>query len=186
MDPMGLRGLAWTAAVIGGVIAYDFTREGADVYKVPVAQAHQLLQSAGLPDYVLGLGEAKQFDVDSRDPRKIVWIVKEDGEEAIRFAALLSPVDVGSTKVRVEVSGPTSGHFGDVQRRLSEYHTIRHLYVIAMKERVAATLEGREFSVVTLIPATTIATLSAVFGLAASNVLKTAATQDVARSDRGR
>jgi hypothetical protein len=186
MDPMGLRGLAWTAAVIGGVIAYDFTREGADVYKVPVAQAHQLLQSAGLPDYVLGLGEAKQFDVDSRDPRKIVWIVKEDGEEAIRFAALLSPVDAGSTKVRVEVSGPTSGHFGDVQRRLSEYRTIRHLYVIAMKERVAATLEGREFSVIPIIPATTIATLSAVFGMAASNVLKPAATQDVARSDRGR
>jgi hypothetical protein len=64
----------------------------------------------------------------------------------MRFTALLSPVDAGSTKVRVEVSGPTSGAFSDVQRRLSEYRTIRHLYVMAMKERVAATLEGREFS----------------------------------------
>ena len=186
MDPMGFRGLALTAAVIGGVIAYDFMREGADVYKVPVAQAHQLLQSAGLPDYVLGLGEAKKFDVDSRDPRKIVWIVKDGGKEAMRFAALLSPVDAGSTEVRVEVSGPTSGPFGDVQRRLSEYRTIRHLYVMAMKERVAATLEGREFSFVTLIPATTVATLSAVVRLAASNDQKTAAMQDAARSDRER
>lgn len=180
------RGLALGIAVIGGVIAYDFARERAAVYKVPVAQAHQLLESAGLPDYVLGLGEQKKFDVDSRDPRKIVWIVKDGGQEAMRFAALLSPVDAGSTEVRVEVSGPTSGPFGDVQRRLSEYRTIRHLYVLAMKERVAATLEGREFSFVTLIPATTIATLSLVFGLAASNVLKTAATQDAARSDHGR
>jgi len=186
MDPMGIfMRLALAPAVIGGVIAYDFTREGADVYKVPVARAHELLKSAPLPDHVLG-SEPKEFDVDSRDPRKIVWIVKDGGKEAMRFAALLSPVDAGSTEVRVEVSGPTSGPFGDVQRRLSEYRTIRHLYVMAMKERVAATLEGREFSFVTLIPATTIATLSAVARLAASNDPKTAAMQDAARSDRQR
>jgi len=143
-----------------------FMREGAEVYKVPVAQAHELLKSAGLPDYILG--EPKKFDVDSRDSRKIVWIVKDDGEEAMRFTALLSPVDAGSTKVRVEVSGPTSGAFGDVQRRLSEYPTIRHLYVMGMKERVAATLEDREFSIVMLIPASTVATLTRVVALAAS------------------
>jgi hypothetical protein len=177
------RGPALGIVVIGGVIAYEFIREGADVYKVPVAQAHELLKWEGLPDI---FGEPKKFDVDSRDPRKIVWIVKDDGEEAIRLTALLSPVDAGSTKVRVEVSGPTSGAFGDVQRRLSEYRTIRHLYVIGMKERVAATLEGREFSFVTLIPAATVATLSRVVGLAASNVQKTFAMQDAARSDRER
>jgi hypothetical protein len=160
--------LGLTAAVMGGLIAFEFMREGAAVYKVPVAQAHNLLQSAGLPDRVFG-DESKGLDVDSRDPRKIVWIVKDDGHEAMRFAALLSPVDAGSTAVRIEVSGPTSGPFGDVQRRLSEYRTIRHLYVMAMKERIAATLEGREFSVVPWIPAATIATLSAVLGLAVSN-----------------
>ena len=190
MDPMdilkraALR-LGLTAAVIGGLIACEFMRDGAAVYKVPVAQAHNLLKSAGLPDHVFG-SEPKGLDVDSRDPRKIVWIVKDDGREAMRFAALLSPVDAGSTEVRIEISGPTSGPFGDMQRRLSEYRAIRHLYLMAMKERVAATLEGREFSIVTVIPATTIATLSAVFGLAASNVLKTAATQDAARSERER
>jgi hypothetical protein len=167
MDPFGyFKGLALTAALIGGVIAYDFWRERAEVYNVPVARARELLKSAPLPDYVLG-SEPKQFDVDSRDPGKIVWIVKDDGREAMRFAALLSPVDPASTKVRIEISGPSSGPFGDVQRRLSEYRTIRHLYVIAMKERVAATLEGREFSLVAVIPATTLATLSAVLGLAA-------------------
>jgi hypothetical protein len=186
MDPMGyFRGLAFTVVVIGGAIAYDFMREGAAVYKVPVARAHELLKLAPLPDYVLG-SEPKTFDVDSRDPRKIVWIVKDGGREAIRFAALLSPVDAGSTEVRVEISGPTSGPFGDVQRRLSEYRTIRHLYVMAMKERVAATLEGREFSLVAVIPATTIATLSRVVGLAASNDRKTVAMEDAARADRER
>jgi len=186
MDPMGyLIRLALAPAVIGGAIAYDFMREGAAVYKVPVARAHELLKSAPLPDYVFG-SEPKTLDVDSRDPRKIVWIVKDGGREAMRFAALLSPVDAGSTEARVEISGPTSGPFGDVQRRLSEYRTIRHLYVMAMKERVAATLEGREFSFVTLIPATTVATLSAVVRLAASNDQKTAAMQDAARSDRER
>jgi hypothetical protein len=176
MESMGyfIR-LALGPAIIGSVIAYDFWREGADVYKVPVGQAHELLKSAGLPDYVLG--GPKQFDVVSSDPRKIVWIVKDGGNEAMRFAALLSPVDAGSTEVRIEISGPTSGAFGDMQRRLSEYRTIRHLYVIAMKERVAATLEGREFSFVTLIPATTVAVVSGVLGLAASNVLDSTASR---------
>jgi len=177
--------LGLTAAVMGGLIAFEFMREGAAVYKVPVAQAHNLLQSAGLPDRVFG-DEPKGLDVDSRDPRKVVWIVKDDGHDAMRFAALLSPVDAGSTAVRIEVSGPTSGPFGDVQRRLSEYRTIRHLYVMAMKERIAATLEGREFSVVPWIPAATIGTLSAVLGLAVSNDRKTAAMQDAARSERVR
>jgi len=164
-----LKRLALFVAIIGGVIVFDFMREGAEVFKLPVDRAHDLLTSAALPDYVLG-DEPKEFDVDSRDPRKIVWIVKDGGKEAMRFAALLSPVGADSTEVSVEVSGPTSGAFGDVQRRLSEYPTIHHLYVMAMQERVAATLEGREFSVVTVIPAATIATLSRVVGMAASNV----------------
>jgi hypothetical protein len=190
MDPISILKraalrLGLTVAVIAGLIVIEFMRDGAAVYKVPVARAHDLLKSAGLPDHVFG-SEPKGLDVDSRDPRKIVWIVKDGGKEAMRFAALLSPVDAGSTEVRVEVSGPTSGPFGDVQRRLSEHRTIRHLYVMAMKERVAATLEGRQFSFVTLIPATTVATLSAVVGLAASNDQKTAAMQDAARSDRER
>ena len=170
MDPMRpLKRVALFVAIIGGVIAFDFMREGAEDFDVPVGQAHDLLKSAPLPDYVLG-DEPKTFDVDSRDPRKIVWIVKDGGKEAMRFAALLSPVDAGSTEVSVEVSGPTSGPFGDVQRRLSELFTIRHLYVMAMQERVAATLEGRDFRVVGLIPAATIATLSAVVRAAVSNV----------------
>jgi hypothetical protein len=186
MDPMGyFRGLILTVVLIGGAIAWDFMREGAEVYKMPVLQAHRILETAGLPDGVLG-SEPKTFDLDSRDPRRIVWIVKDSGKEAMRFAALLSPVDAGSTEVRVEVSGPTSGPFGDVQRRLSEYRSIRHLYVMAMKEKVAATLEGREFSFVTVIPAATVATLSAVLRLAASNDPKTVAMQDAARFDRER
>ena len=193
MDPISILKraalrLGLTVAVIAGLIVIEFMRDGAAVYKVPVARAHDLLKSAGLPDHVFG-SEPKTFDMDSRDPRKIVWIVKDGGNEAMRFAALLSPVNAGSTEVRIEVSGPTSGPFGDMQRRLSEYRAIRHLYLMAMKERVAATLEGREFSIVPVIPATTIATLSAVFGLAASNVLKTAATQatqDAARLERER
>ena len=166
MDPLRyLKRLALIVAVIGGLIVFDFMREGAEVFNLPLDQAHELLKSAALPDYVFG-DEPKDLEVDSGDPRKIVWIVKDGGKEAMRFAALLSPVNADSTQVSVEVSGPTSGPFGDMQRRLSQYPTIRHLYVMAMKERVAATLQGREFRFVGLIPAATVATLSAVVGLA--------------------
>jgi hypothetical protein len=186
MNPMGyFRGLIFTAVLIAGAIASEFAREGAEVYKMPMLQAHRILATAGLPDGVLG-SEPKTFDLDSHDPRKIVWIVKDGGKEAMRFAALLSPVDAGSTEVRVEVSGPTAGPFGDVQRRLSEYRSIRHLYVMAMKENVAATFDGRKFSFATVIPAATIATLSAVLRLAASNDPKTAAMQEAASYERER
>jgi len=177
--------LVLPAAVIGCLIVYEFTRERAAVYNMPVAQAHSLLRSAGLPDYVLG-SEPKKFDLDSRDPGKIVWIVKDRGSEAMRFAALLSPISADSTEVRIEVSGPTSGAFGDMQRRLSEYRSIRHLYLMGMKERVAATLEGREFSIFPCIHATVIATLSAVFRLAVSHDPKAAANEEDARLERER
>ncbi|HEY1339239.1 MAG TPA: hypothetical protein VGF59_17120, partial [Bryobacteraceae bacterium] len=113
MDPLRpFKRLALFVAIIGAVVVFDFMREGAEDFNLPLAQAHDLLKSAPLPDYVLG-DEPKTFDVDARDPRKIVWIVKDGGQEAMRFAALLSPLDVGSTEVSVEVSGPTSGAFGD-------------------------------------------------------------------------
>src|ERR1043165_6386889 len=57
------------AAVIGCLIVYEFTRERAAVYNIPVAQVHGILRSAGLPDYVLG-SEPKKFGVDPRDPGK--------------------------------------------------------------------------------------------------------------------
>ena len=181
-----LKRLVWPTAVICGLIVFDLWREGAAVYKVPVDRTHELLESAGLPDYVFGLGTPKQFDMDARDPRKIVWIVKDGGREAMRFAALLSPVDADSTKVGVEISGPTSGAFGDMQRRLSENRAIRHLYVMAMKERIAATLEGREFSMLGLIPATVFATLTTVVKMALSHDPKAAETEEAARMDRER
>ncbi len=193
MDAMGFvermamsyfKRLVLPLVVIGCVIAYDFTREGAVVYKMPVARAHDLLESAGLPDYILG--DEKEFEVDSHDPRKIVWIVKDGGSEALRFAALLSPVDAGSTEVRVEVSGPTSGPFRDMQRRLAENRIMRHLYVMGMKERVAATLEGRKFSIIPVIPAASVATLTAMVGMAVSNGLKPDAPKDAATRERER
>jgi hypothetical protein len=184
MNPMGwFTRLALTVALIGGAILFELMREGADSYNMPVAKARELLKSAELPDYVLG-SEPKTFDVDTRDPGKIVWIVKDGGREAMRFTALLSPVDAASTKVRVEVTGPTSGPFGDVQRRLRDYRTIRHLCVMAMKERVAATLERRDFNFSAVMPATALATMSALFGLAASNALEKTGIREAAVSER--
>ncbi len=73
-----------------------------------------------------------------------------------------------------------------MQRRLAENRTIRHLYVIGMKERVAATLEDRKFSIVTLIPAAAVATLVGVVELAVSNGLKPDAPKDAATAARER
>ena len=111
--------------------------------------------------------------------------MKDSGSEVIRFTASLAAVDAASTKIRVEVSGPTAGPFGDVQSRLRSYPFVRHLYVMAMKERVAAAMEGRtKFDLTTVMPATALATVSAIFGMAVSNALKPATTQEAARTER--
>ncbi len=176
-----LTRLAVTAALLGGAIIFELMREGAETYNTPLAKARELIKTADLPDYVLG-SEPKLFDLDTHDPGKIAWIVKDGGKEVIRFTASLSPVDAASTKIRVEVSGPTAGPFGDVERRLREHRFVRHLYVMAMKERVAAAMEGRsKFDLTTVMPATALATVSAVFGMAASNALQKAGVREAAR-----
>jgi len=182
MDPMGwLTRLALAAVLLGGAVIFEFMREGAETFNMPLAKAREQLKSADLPDYVLG-SEPKKFDLDTHDPAKIVWIVKQRDSEVIRFTATLWAVDAASTKIRVEVGGPTSGPFGDVQSRLRSYQFIRHLYVMAMKERVAAAMEGRtKFDLTTVMPATALATVSAIFGMAVSNALKPNSVQEAAR-----
>ena len=153
---------------LGLYILFDFTwGESAVTYKQPIAAVRAKLATAEAPPLVLGSMGNKQFKLGQSDSQSVVWIVEDGGKEALRFTARLTPVRADATEVKIDVSGPTSGAFGDVQRRLSEYRTVRHMYVMAMKEQVAATLGDRMYNWAVVAPTVAFATMANLSGLSA-------------------
>jgi hypothetical protein len=150
-------GLLLLVAVWLGQSAWN--RYAGQVFDVPVREAHQILEQTGLPPEVLG-SEEHDFEVQANDPARIVWIVKEDGKEAMRFIADLSAAGEQSTQVSVDVAGPASGPMSYVASRLAENRTIKNLYVTAMEEQVAAALNHREFHLTAVYPAMMVAMLA--------------------------
>jgi hypothetical protein len=147
-----LLALALLVVAVGSFVQWAWTRYAGQVFDVPVSEAHRILQKTGLPPQVLGSRE-HQFEVQAEDPARIVWIVKENGNDAMRFVADLSSAGEKSTRVHVDVAGPASGPMSHVAARLTERRTIKNLYRTAMEEQVAAALQQREFSITAVIPA---------------------------------
>ena len=147
-----LTAFALLLVAVAGFVQWAWTRYAGQVFDVPVSEAHRILQKTGLPPQVLGSQEHK-FEVRAEDPARIVWIVKMDGKDAMRFIADLSSAGEKWTRVHVDVAGPASGPMSHVAARLTERHTIKNLYVMAMEEQVAAALQQREFSITAVIPA---------------------------------
>jgi hypothetical protein len=150
-------GLLLVAVVCFGQSAWK--RYAGQVFDVPLGEAHRILEQTGLPPEVLG-SEDHDFEVQAEDPARIVWIVKMDGKEAMRFIADLSAAGEKSTRVYVDVAGPASGPMSYVASRLSENFTIKNLYVTAMEEQVAAALSHREFHLTAVYPAMMVAFLA--------------------------
>lgn len=150
------------AVALGGSFgAWEWPWVSGRVYDVPIAEAHRALEKTGLPPMILG-AEPHDFDVEGRDPSKIVWVVKERGGEVLDFVADLSAVGENSTRVRTDVAGPTAGPFGNVAQRLADHKAVKRLYNEALEEHVAATLEHRAFRFVAIYPAMMAAAVAAI------------------------
>ena len=135
--------MRWVAAVAAAMLALAGCGKGT-VYPKPIEEVRTTLAAAHLPPLVFGT-VPPQLEMDTSDPTKVVWIVNKDGGEVLRFTAALTPEDAQSTRVAVDVSGPTAGAHGNVQKRLDENKAIKRLYLEAMEERVDSQLEGRPF-----------------------------------------
>jgi hypothetical protein len=131
------------------------TRDG--VYAVPIGEARQVLAKTGLPPLVFG-SEEPDFAVETEGPSRIVWILRQDGAEIMRFTAALSPEGDASTRVSLDLVGATQGRFGGTGERLRQNEAIRHLYLVAMEERIASALERRPYNEAAIVPATVAAT----------------------------
>jgi hypothetical protein len=139
------------AAAACGVLT-GCTREQGRVYQKSPVEAHRILAGTGIPPDVFGTEEPK-FSTDSADPTKVIWIVRSDGVEILRFAAIIAPASNAAARVRVTVEAPTKGPLGDIAKRLDANPTIKNMYLTAMEERVASALEGRPFQLAAVYPA---------------------------------
>lgn len=148
---IGLLGLAPVAMIAGRAQTQD------GVYAVPIGEARQVLAKTGLPPLVFG-SEEPDFTVQADGPSRIVWILRQDGAEIMRFVASLSPDGESSTRISLDLVGATQGRFRETGERLRQNETIRHLYLVAMEERIASALEDRPFNEAAILPATAAAT----------------------------
>ena len=153
------------------------------VFDVPVSEVQTTLARLPLPPIVLGTNngdeipeftssnpalltvkinllpppgedsEERTFKIDARDPNRIVWTYSKDGVEALYFSATIEPVDETSTRIVVDLTGPSQGAFGDMDKKISQNSTIKNLYVTAMREQIAAVLEHRDFNLTSVYPA---------------------------------
>ncbi|MEA3031012.1 MAG: hypothetical protein QOG13_2337 [Sphingomonadales bacterium] len=175
---IALLGLAPLALIAGRAQ----TRGG--VYAVPIGEARKVLEGTGLPPLVFGSDEPEvavraEGPVGVEGAGRIVWILHKDGAEMMRYVALLSADGDASTRISLDLVGATQGPFRNTGARLAQNGAIRHLYLVAMEERIASALERRPFDETAIMPATAAAT--------AANIGRISADMDrIAAADQRR
>jgi hypothetical protein len=158
---IALLGIAPLTLIAGRAQTYG------SVYAVPIGEAQQVLKRTGLPPLVFGSNQP-DVAVRAEGPSRIVWILRSRGAEMMRYVAELSPDGDTATRVSLDLVGATEGPFGNVGERLSQNGTIRHLYLVAMEERIASALERRPFETTRIWPATAAATAANIGALSES------------------
>lgn len=153
--------------LVAGIIIYLLatTPNAAGVaYRVPIAQARQSLAKAELPP-VFG---SQELDTQVRNgDSQVVWIVSTKGEELFRYTAELKAEGDGATRVKVKLDG-AQGRTVNYAKNLAEKPEIRDVYIVAMEERVASTLERRAFDMARVYPALSAAVVSNMGNIQAS------------------
>jgi hypothetical protein len=169
---IALLGLAPLALIAGRA------QTGGSVYAVPIGEARKVLADTGLPPLVFGSNEP-EVAVRADGPSRIVWILHQDGAEMMRFVALLSADGETATRISLDLVGATEGPFRHTGERLAQNGAIRHLYLVAMEERIASALQRRPFDEAKILPATAAAT--------AANIGRISADMDrIAEADHRR
>ena len=126
-------------------------------FDVSINDVKKAFATLDLPPAVFG-SQRLDLVVEASEPAKFTWSVRDNGVEMMRYVADLAPVSAAATRVTVSVSGPASGPNLQIGKNLEQNPTIRHLYIVAMEEQIAATLERRMVNYMAIYPATAAAT----------------------------
>jgi hypothetical protein len=159
-------------AIAAGLLGFTFWPERGQVFGRPAAEVRGTLEGLGLPPHVFG-SVPKKVKVLTPSRETMVWSIAEyENEEMMRYVVTVAAEGASATRVTVDVTGPTKGPFGDVAARMARNRAVRNLYVIAMKEQIAAALELRSFQTVKIVLPTVIAVLVNLTALSSSSPLR--------------
>lgn len=133
-------------------IALSGCNEPGELYQRPQAEVHDLLRTVEVPLYMFGTSADTDAVVDGSDPAKIIWKIKANDYNLMKFTATLIPDGETKTRVVVDVEGSKDGKWGDIEARLQNAKEIRALYLASMTEAVDSTLEGRAYDMTATYP----------------------------------
>jgi hypothetical protein len=153
-------------AIVAGLVGFTFWPEQGQIFSRSRAEVRGALEGLDLPPLVFG-SVPKKVKVLTPSPGTMVWSITEHESEEMRYVVTLVAEGAGATRVMVDVTGPTEGPLGNVAARIARNRAIRNLYVIAMKEQIAAALEQRSFQTAKIVLPSAIAVLVNLAGISA-------------------
>jgi hypothetical protein len=147
-------------AIVVALLAFTYWPEYGQVFGRPAAEVRGALIGVGLPPHVFG-SVPKTVKVLTPSPETIVWSISEYNEkELLRYVVTLAAEGASATRVTVDVTGPDKA-------AIARNRVIRNMYIIAMKEQIAAALEQRDFQTYKIVLPSVIAVLVNLFNISA-------------------
>jgi hypothetical protein len=167
-------------AVAAAAVMTACTQQAGTVYPVKIDDARRALTSVCLPPLVFG-SQPPDCDARAVGASEIAWVARQKGVEIFRYVATLKDEGNGRTRVAVTLKGAESGPAGNVAQKLKDNRSIRHLYVVAMEERISSALERRQFDMSRIYPAMAAASAANMSSIRASVDEAHAASQQLER-----
>ncbi len=128
-----------------------------------ISDTRRALAKIGLPPVVFG-HDRPDLRLLASTGSHLSWSVEQEGVSLMRYSADLAPGSGGGTQVSLSLIGATPV----VEQRLADSPSIRNLYLAAMQEQVASTLERRNYDMGRITGAITTATFANIGSIAAS------------------
>ena len=160
-------GLLAIAVICAGYAVYVRMPRMGSTFDMSINDVKKSFATLDLPPAVFG-SQRLDLVVESNEPTKVTWSVRNKGVEMMRYVAELAPVTATSTRVTVGLAGPSSGPNQHIGKNLEQNPTVKHLYIVAMEEQIAATLEHRMVNYSALYPAIAAATAANIGGISAN------------------
>jgi hypothetical protein len=171
-------------ALLPAIFLAACSEDRGTVYPVTLDRAKKILAKTDLPP-VFG-SNAPSVQVQAYKPLEVAWIVSNDGSELMRYIATLSEAGEGRTRVALDLKGAKSGSAGDVEKRFTENPSVKNLYLVAMKERIASSIEGRALDMSRIYPALGVAVVANMSNIRKSADEAAKASEELERSSRRR
>ena len=144
-------------ALLPAILLAACSQEKGTVYSVAPDKARQILSKTDLPP-VFG-SAAPSVQVQASKPGEVTWIVSRNGQELMRYIATLSEAGKDRTRVALELKG-SKGPAKDFEKRMAENASIKNLYLVAMEERIASSIQGRPLDMTKIYPALMVASIA--------------------------